>query len=123
MVLAIFISALVALGQTIDRFIHPRTLSHLWLLAAAGLIGFVGNEIAAQVRLRAGRRLHSPALVADGHHARVDGFVSVGVIASSAVVAAGMPMADPIIGLAITLVILKVTWDAWWTVRGAGHDD
>jgi cation diffusion facilitator family transporter len=121
-VLAIFISALVALGQTIERFIHPRTLSHLWLLAAAGLIGFVGNEIAAQVRLRAGRRLHSPALVADGHHARVDGFVSVGVIASAAVVAAGMPMADPIIGLVITLVILKITWDAWWTVRGAGHD-
>jgi cation diffusion facilitator family transporter len=121
-VLAIFISALVALGQTIERFINPRTLSHLWLLAAAGLIGFVGNEIAAQVRLRAGRRLHSPALVADGHHARADGFVSVGVIASAAIVAAGMPMADPIIGLVITLVILKITWDAWWTVRSAGHD-
>ena len=121
-VLAIFVSALVALGQTIERFVNPRTLSHLWLLAAAGLIGFVGNEIAAQVRLRAGRRLRSPALVADGHHARVDGFVSVGVIASAAVVAAGMPMADPIIGLVITLVILKITWDAWWTVRGAGHD-
>jgi hypothetical protein len=62
-VLAIFISALVALAQTIERFIHPRSLSHLWLLAAAGIIGFVGNEIAAQVRLRAGRRLQSPALV------------------------------------------------------------
>ena len=55
-VLAIFISALVALGQTIERFIHPRTLSHLWLLAAAGVIGFLGNELAAQVRLRAGNR-------------------------------------------------------------------
>lgn len=118
-VLAIFISALVALGQTIERFINPRTLSHLWLLAAAGLIAFVGNEIAAQVRLRAGRRLHSPALVADGHHARVDGFGSVGVISSAAVVAAGMPMADPIIGLVITLVILKITWDSWRTVRGS----
>src|SRR5581483_6858536 len=75
-VLAIFISALVALVQTIERFIHPRALSHLWLLAAAGAIGFVGNEVAAQVRLRAGRRLQSPALVADGKHARVDGFVS-----------------------------------------------
>src|SRR5207245_11358409 len=63
-VLAIFISALVALGQTIERFIHPRNLSHLWLLAAAGVLGFIGNEIAAQVRLRAGRRLQSPALVA-----------------------------------------------------------
>jgi Co/Zn/Cd efflux system component len=65
-VLAIFISALVALGQTVERFINPRSLSHLWLLAAAGVIGFIGNEIAAQVRLRAGRRLSSPALVPTG---------------------------------------------------------
>jgi divalent metal cation (Fe/Co/Zn/Cd) transporter len=122
-VLAIFISALVALGQTIERFIHPRSLSHLWLLAAAGVIGFIGNEIAAQVRLRAGRKLHSPALVADGNHARVDGFVSVGVIGSAGVVALGVPVADPIIGLLITAVILKITWDSWWTVRGNGHHD
>jgi cation diffusion facilitator family transporter len=121
-VLAIFVSALVALGQTIERFVNPRTLSHLWLLAAAGAIGFVGNEIAAQIRLRAGRRLDSPALVADGNHARVDGFVSLGVIASAAVVAAGLDVADPIIGLAITLVILKVTWDSLQTVRGHVHD-
>src|SRR3989440_1377190 len=73
-VLAIFISALVALGQTIERFIHPRDLSHLWLLAAAGAIGYVGNEIAARIRLRAGHKLNSPALVADGNHAKVDGF-------------------------------------------------
>ncbi len=122
-VLAIFISALVALGQTIERFIHPRSLSHLWLLAAAGVIGFIGNEIAAQVRLRAGRKLHSPALVADGNHARVDGFVSVGVIGSAVVVALGVPVADPIIGLLITAVILKITWDSWWTVRANGHHD
>ncbi len=115
-VLAIFISALVALGQTIERFIHPRALSHLWLLAAAGVIGFVGNEIAAQVRLRAGRRLNSPALIADGQHARVDGYVSLGVVASAAVVALGLHIADPIIGLLITLVILKITWDSWRTV-------
>lgn len=115
-VLAIFISALVALGQTIERFIHPRSLSHLWLLAAAGIIGFVGNEIAAQVRLRAGRRLNSPALVADGNHARVDGFVSLGVLASAGVVALGLNLADPIIGLVITLVILKITWESWHTV-------
>jgi divalent metal cation (Fe/Co/Zn/Cd) transporter len=89
-VLAILISALVALGQTIERFIHPRSLSHLWLLAGAGVIGFVGNEIAAQVRLRAGRKLQSPAVVADGQHARVDGFVSLGVLASATVVALGL---------------------------------
>ena len=121
-VLAIFISALVALGQTLERFIHPRTLDHLWLLAAAGAIGFIGNEIAAQVRLRAGRRLNSPALLADGNHARVDGFVSVGVIGSAAGVALGVPVADPIIGLVITMVIFKVAWDSWWTVRGNGHE-
>ncbi len=116
-VLAIFISALVALGQTIERFIHPRSLSHLWLLAGAGVLGFIGNEIAAQVRLRAGRRLNSPALVADGNHARVDGFVSLGVLASAAVVALGLPIADPVIGLAITAVILQITWESWHTVR------
>ena len=115
-VLAIFISALVALGQTIERFIHPRSLSHLWLLAAAGIIGFIGNEIAAQVRLRAGRRLNSPALVADGNHARVDGFVSLGVLASAAVVSVGLKLADPIIGLLITLVIVRITWQSWQTI-------
>ncbi|MDX6505941.1 MAG: hypothetical protein QOG06_585 [Gaiellaceae bacterium] len=120
-VLAILVSALVALGQTVERLLNPRPLSQLWLLAAAGLIGFLGNEIAAQVRLRAGRTLNSPALVADGNHARVDGFVSVGVIASAAVVALGLPVADPVIGLVITLVILKVTGDSWRTVRGHDH--
>jgi len=121
-VLAIFISALVALGQTVERLIHPRTLTHLWLLALAGVIGFIGNEIAAQIRLRAGGRLGSAALVADGQHARADGFVSLGVIASAAVVALGLQVADPIIGLIITLVILRITWDSWRTVRSAEID-
>jgi divalent metal cation (Fe/Co/Zn/Cd) transporter len=94
-------------------------LSHLWLLAFAGVIGFIGNEIAAQLRLRAGTRLGSAALVADGRHARVDGFVSLGVIASAAVVALGFEIADPIIGLIITLVILRITWQSWQTIRGA----
>ena len=114
--LAIFISALVALGQTVERFIHPRSLTHLWLLAFAGVIGFIGNEIAAQVRLRAGRRLQSPALVADGKHARVDGFVSLGVLASAALVSVGLKLADPIIGLLITLVILRITRESWQTI-------
>jgi cation diffusion facilitator family transporter len=112
-VLAIFISACVAAYEAIQRLIHPQELSHLWVLALAGLIGFVGNEIAAQVRLRAGKRLSSPALVADGNHARVDGFVSLGVVASAGVVALGVEITDPIIGLLITLVILKITWDSW----------
>jgi len=116
-VLAIFISACVALYETIMRFIHPQQLTHLWILAAAGAIGFLGNELAARVRLRAGERLQSPALVADGNHARVDGYVSLGVVATAIVVGLGAQIADPIIGLAITLVILKVTWDSWNTVR------
>lgn len=115
-VFAIFVSACVALYETIQRFIHPQHLSHLWILAAAGVVGFVGNEIAAQVRLRAGERLSSPALIADGNHARVDGFVSLGVVASAIVVSLGLHVGDPIIGLAITLVILRITWQSWRTV-------
>ncbi len=94
--------------------------SHLWVLAAAGVVGFVGNEIAARVRLRGGKRLDSPALIADGNHARIDAFVSLGVDASAAVVALGVRIADPLIGLAITAVILKITWDSWQTIYG-GH--
>jgi cation diffusion facilitator family transporter len=120
-VLAIFVSACVALYETVQRLVHPHTLSNLWALAAAGLIGFVGNEIAAQVRLRGGRRLDSPALIADGNHARIDGFVSLGVIVSAAVVALGLNLADPIVGLVITAIILKITWDSWRTVRGSAE--
>jgi cation diffusion facilitator family transporter len=118
-VAAIFVSACVALYETIHRLVDPQDLAHLWVLAAAGAIGFLGNEIAAQVRLRGGRRLDSPALVADGNHARVDGFVSLGVIASAAIVALGAPIGDPIIGLIITLIILEITWNSWRTVRAA----
>jgi cation diffusion facilitator family transporter len=121
-VLAIFVSACVALVETIRRFVHPEHLTHLWVLAAAGVVGFAGNELAALVRLKAGRRLASAALVADGNHARIDGVVSLGVIASAAAVALGAQVADPIVGLAITLVILKITWDSWRTVRSADID-
>jgi cation diffusion facilitator family transporter len=115
-VAVIFLSACVALYETIMRFVHPQTLTHLWVLAAAGVIGFAANEIAAQVRLRGGKRLASPALIADAKHARIDGFVSLGVVASAIVVSLGAQIGDPIIGLMITLVILKITWDAWRTV-------
>jgi len=115
-VLAIFVSACVALYETILRFIHPQHLTHLWVLAAAGVIGFIGNEIAARVRLRGGKRLSSPPLIADGNHARIDGFVSLSVVASAIVVSLGAQIGDPIIGLVITLVILKITWDSWRTV-------
>ena len=116
-VLAILISALVALYQSVVRLIDPQPLTHLWVLAAAGALGFVGNEVAAYIRLRAGRRLNSPALIADGYHARTDGLVSLGVILSAIVVSIGLDIADPLIGLAITLVILRITWHSWQTIR------
>ena len=99
----------------------PRRPDHLGALALAGAIGYAGNRVAARIRLRAGRRLDSPALIADGHHARADAYVSLAVIASAAAVAIGIPVADPLIGLAITLVILRITWQSWRTVRGHEH--
>jgi cation diffusion facilitator family transporter len=120
-VAAIFVSACVAGVEAIARLIHPNAPSHLWALALAGAIGYAGNRVAALIRLRSGRRLDSPALIADGHHARADAYVSLAVIASAAVVAIGIPIADPLIGLAITLVILRITWQSWQTVRGHEH--
>lgn len=116
-VAAIFISACVAAYEAVVRLLQPEDLAYLGALAAAGVVGFVGNEIAAVIRLRAGRRLDSPALVADGYHARTDGLVSLGVVASAVAVALGARVADPLIGLAITIVILRITWQSWRTVR------
>ena len=120
-VLAIFASACVAGYEAIHRLIEPADVGHLGALAIAGVAGFAGNWIAAVIRSRAGRRLDSPALVADGAHARADAYVSLAVVASAAVVALGLPVADPLIGLAITAVILRITWESWRTVRGHRH--
>jgi cation diffusion facilitator family transporter len=119
-VAAIFISACVAGYEAVIRLIEPRAPDQLAALALAGAIGFAGNWLAAQVRSRAGHRLDSPALIADGDHARADAFVSLGVVASAGAVALGLDIADPLIGLAITLVILRITWQSWGTVR-RGH--
>jgi cation diffusion facilitator family transporter len=123
-VFAIFVSACVAGVESVDRLIDPREPTDLLALAAAGLIGFGGNWIAAVIRTRAGRALDSPALIADGNHARADSYVSLAVVASAVVVALGVPIADPLIGLGITAAIVKITWDSWWTVRGShSHHD
>ena len=127
-VATIFVSACVALWQSIERLIHPHPLSQLVILALAGVIGFLGNEAAAYVRLRGGRRLDSPPLIADGYHARTDGLVSLSVVLSAIVVALGAPIADPIIGLIVTVVILRITWQSVQTVRtdpggSMAHDD
>jgi cation diffusion facilitator family transporter len=120
-VLAIFASACVAGYEAVHRLIEPADVTDLGALAAAGALGFIGNWIAALIRTRAGRRLDSPALIADGAHARADAYVSLAVVGSAAVVAVGVPVADPLIGLAITAVILRITWDSWHTVRGHAH--
>ena len=120
-VAAIFTSACVAAYESILRLIHPSTPGHLLVLALAGIVGFAGNWLAALVRTRAGRRLNSPALIADGDHARVDAYVSLAVIASAVAIAAGAPILDPVIGLGMTFVILRITRDSWRTVRGHPH--
>ena len=117
-VAAIFVSACVAGYEAIYRLINPQDVTHLFPLALAGVIGFAGNWVAALIRTRAGRRLDSRALIADGDHARADAYVSLSVIASAIVVALGLQLADPLIGLAITLVILRITRDSWKTLRG-----
>jgi cation diffusion facilitator family transporter len=116
-VAAIFVSACVAAVEAVNRLLHPQALDHLGALAAAGALGFAGNEIAARVRLRGGQRLNSPALIADGNHARADGFVSLAVLGSAATAAAGFDVGDPLIGLAISVVILRITWQSIRTIR------
>jgi cation diffusion facilitator family transporter len=120
-VAAIFISACVAGVEAVRRLVHPVAPEHLAVLAAAGMIGYAGNHVAALIRTRAGRNLDSPALIADGNHARADAYVSLAVVASAAAVALGAPLADPLIGLAITAIILRITWQSWQTVRGHHH--
>jgi cation diffusion facilitator family transporter len=121
-VATIFFSACVAAIQAIDRLIDPQNIEHLLALGLAGAVGFIGNEIAAVIRLRAGRRLESPALVADGYHARTDGLVSLAVVATAIFVALGLQAADPIIGLVISVVIARITWQSWQTVRADPRD-
>jgi cation diffusion facilitator family transporter len=112
----IALSAVIAGYESIRRLIDPQPLGHLGALIAAGLIGFVGNEIVAMYRIRVGRRIGSAALVADGLHARTDGFTSLAVVLGAVGVLAGFPLADPIVGLAITVAILVVLKSAWTDV-------
>jgi cation diffusion facilitator family transporter len=120
-VLAILVSAITAGAFAVERIINPLAPEHLLALGLAGAVGVAGNAIAARIRLDGGRRLNSPALIADGQHARSDALVSLGVILSAATVALGAPIADPLIGLAIAALILRITWASWQTVRGHGH--
>ena len=119
-VFAIFVSAAVAGVEAVRRLIEPEEVSHLGILVAAGVIGFAGNWLAAMIRLAAGRALDSPALIADGNHAKADAYVSLAVIVSALAVSFGLALADPLIGLGISALIMRITWQSWKTVRD-GH--
>jgi cation diffusion facilitator family transporter len=112
------VSAVVAAWQSIDRFFHPQALENLWWVVAAGLIGFAGNEAVAIYRIRVGGRIGSAALVADGVHARIDGFTSLAVVVGAGGVMLGFPLADPIVGLLISAAIIVLLWG---TVRSIGR--
>jgi cation diffusion facilitator family transporter len=104
----ITLSALIAGYESVRRLIHPEPITNVGVVIVAGLVGFAGNELVALYRIRVGRRIGSAALIADGLHARTDGFTSLAVVAGALGVLAGIPLADPIIGILITLAILAV---------------
>lgn len=111
-VLIILFSAIVAGYQAVDRIIHPLPIQNIWAVIVASIIGFIGNEGVALFRIRIGKEIGSAALVADGYHARIDGFTSLAVLAGAIGVILGFPLADPVIGILITLTILKIVWDS-----------
>jgi cation diffusion facilitator family transporter len=115
-VLIILFSAVVAGYQAIERIIHPQPVGLLWAVAAAALVGFVGNEAVAIFRIRVGRQIGSAALIADGYHARTDGWTSLAVLLGAAGVWLGYPLADPIVGLLIAAAILVIVWQSGKTV-------
>ncbi len=111
-VLVILCSAAVAGYQTVERLLRPQPVEYLWAVMAASIIGFAGNELVAIFRIRVGKEIKSAALIADGYHARVDGLTSLGVLVGAIGVWLGFPLADPIIGLLITVAILRIVWDS-----------
>jgi len=108
----ILFSALVAAYEAIDRIFHPQSITLLMWVAVAGLVGFIGNEIVAVFRIRVGREINSAALIADGYHARTDGLTSLAVVAGALGVWLGFPLADPIVGLLITIAIFGIVWQS-----------
>lgn len=110
-VLLILFSAIVAGYESVNRFFNPQPIGHLQALAIAAVIGFVGNEVVAKFRMKVGKEIGSAALIADGYHARVDGFTSLAVLIGAAGVWLGYPIVDPLIGMLITITILKIVFD------------
>jgi cation diffusion facilitator family transporter len=108
----IFLSACVAGYESIKKLIDPQPVTHLWWVAAAAIVGFAGNEAVAVFRMRVGKEIGSAALIADGQHSRVDGLTSLAVLVGAIGVAVGVPILDPLVGLAITVAILLIVKDA-----------
>jgi cation diffusion facilitator family transporter len=115
-VLIILFSAVVAAYQSVDRLLHPQPVAHIWAVALASIIGFAGNEIVAFFRIRVGKQINSAALVADGYHARADGLTSLGVLVGAVGMWLGYPLADPLVGLVITIAILGIVWESGKTI-------
>lgn len=111
-VLTILVSAIVAGYESILRLMHPRPVEYLWAVIAASVVGFLGNEAVAVFRIRVGKEIGSAALIADGYHARVDGLTSLAVLLGATGVWLGYPLADPLVGLGITLAILRIVWQS-----------
>lgn len=111
-VLIILASAIVAAYEAINRLIHPQPITQLLAVAAAGIVGFIGNEAVAIFRIRVGREMNSAALIADGYHARTDGLTSLAVVLGAFGVWMGFPLADPIVGLLITIAIFGIVWQS-----------
>lgn len=108
----ILFSAVFAGYEAVDRLIHPQSIDFIPWVMAAGVIGFLGNEAVAVFRIRVGREINSAALIADGYHARTDGFTSLAVVLGAVGVWLGFPLADPIVGLLITIAIFGIVWQS-----------
>lgn len=111
-VLIILFSAIVAGYQAIDRLLYPQPIAYLGWVTLAGIIGFLGNEAVAIFRIRVGRQIDSAALIADGYHARTDGLTSLAVVFGAVGVWLGIPLADPIVGLLISVAIFGIVWQS-----------
>ena len=107
----ILASAVAAGAESVRRFVNPAPVRHLWAVAAASVVGFLGNEAVAIYRVRVGREIGSAALVADGRHAHADALTSLAVLLGAAGVWLGVPLADPAVGLLITAMILRIVWE------------
>ena len=111
-VLTILASAIWAGYESINRFFHPKPVTYLWAVVIGGIIGFLGNEGVAIFRIKVGKEMGSAALVADGYHARTDGFASLVVVLSAIGIYLGFPLADPILGIIMTVLILRIVWES-----------